>query len=279
MKNIRQISSILLIVVLLLTGCAGSLSEGLAEYFGRIYWDMLLYQGVYSIISMEMITVATAINLGQQDRFKFYMPADSLDEVLKLNESIKLRNSFEYFKMRIDSISIDYFGNDTLVAESHINEINMRNAESILIENGSFIESCVKLNMEYYWGDYLKGEGVISISKTDSDSSDSIQGAEKNLPVKEQLNITVENSERDSKEIECPYIFNSLFERKESGPEILEMAAVTSYLSFEFVKTRFDTLRIRKDELRQTYRYEEILPILDSADKNLVDLLENLDND
>lgn len=281
MKNTSRIVVVLLTVALLLPGCAASLNKAAEKYFGNVFSDLIVGQGIGFVLAIEMTTLGTAINFGQQDRFEFPAPIEEIKEKLKLNESLKVRNTFEYFRMNIDSINIDYFANDTLVAEGRIVDINMRNVESILIENGSFFGSCLHFKMEYYFGSKFKGEGDISISKPDSEITQFISKDEKNVQISQDTTISYvkEKMEDGFEEEECPYVFKVLYERIDLDPKSMSRAIVKSYLSMEFVKSVSDTLQTANDILSITYNLDESEHLIDSADKNLVELLENLDND
>jgi len=240
MKNTMRIIGVLLIGMLFLPSCGAFRNDVISQVGGRIFTDLVIYQGYGFAFAVEILTIGTAMNFGQSDRFQFLTPLDEINDVLNLDEFIKKRNQFEYFKMEIDSINIDYFADDTLIAESRIVEINMRNVESILTENNSFFERCANFKTVYNWGFLLKGEGNISFTKVESDSNRSISEIEKNAHIEEELTILNNNSEGELTEKDCPYIAKTIYNRIDGEQKMAEKAEVTSYFTIEFRKTSIE---------------------------------------
>lgn len=257
MNNTRRFIGIFLILLLLLSSCGGpGRREGndLNRFTGLFentsgFIQLILYAAVLEII----------FNLDEPPSFVNSNDMDNGDFALS-KAYFHQKNKFEYFNIEFDSVYIEFCNNTKIVGNGKIDGIIFL-ANELRFKNED-IDVSGKINIEF--------------------KSPSFQHTIEMAMSKDSLNDELRplfGSQVDGKRNAIRFGANATFNQFDSFSEMADNATATAYCSMSYSVQKEEKIQNNDSILSLHFVKANDFWKFDSADKNLVELLEDLDND
>jgi len=176
------------------------------------------------------------------------------------DEFYEKKKRFEVVNFKIDSVFIDFCAKDQYVANGNIDNLNILTGGKFIDDENVIFRG--KISQQFKYGS-LQGSGVITInSESMGFNSHSFSSISK-----------------DEKYNAIELTANASFKQFGSASISADNAIMTAFCSLNYAVKNGDIPKIKNDFLLLNFVKDDDFWRFDSADKNLVELLEDLDKD
>ncbi|UCC80362.1 MAG: hypothetical protein JSW64_03090 [Candidatus Zixiibacteriota bacterium] len=256
MKKFNLIIGFLLLISLLISGCGGTgRKDGDDDY--SILGSFENTIGFFGL-TLYVVMFECLFNM---DEFPFTEEEYNYDsgDLSIFDDFYERKRQFELLNFQIDSVFIDFCAKDEFAARGKIDNLNI--VEGKISFDSEYVVFKSKLNLQFEYG-FLKGTGVITLN---SDSMDF-----------NSHSFSPTSGREDNKVIELTA--NASFEQLTSSSISADNAIMSAFCTITYVMETGSPKRRKEDILLLNFVKDDDFWRFDSADKNLVELLENLSN-